>query len=201
MLKQQLIRHINENYQTSWYKKIVYYFFNDMISVKKFDPSFLNISKISFKSIDAVIYSIRYITMKSLDHVNIDSANSIYLVFNNVDGYIEESNGNKYLIFASTDKNKEILKNNTELWNEIDNQIETINGGEPIEYKKYFTKIEFESDNDLRFGKISSTPNMITFTGCVFQEDKKYYPQVYLHEIILYSINDISDIFQDKYTN
>ena len=170
-----------------------------MISVKKFDPSFLNISKISFKIIDAVIYSIRYITMKSLDHVNIDSANSIYLVFNNVDGYIEESNGNKYLIFASTDKNKEILKNNTELWNEIDNQIETINGGEPIEYKKYFTKIEFESDNDLRLGKISSTPNMIIFTGCVFQEDKKYYPQVYLHEIILYNINDISDIFQDKY--
>ena len=74
-----------------------------MISVKKFYPSFLNISKISFKSIDAVIYSIRYITMKSLDHVNIDSANSIYLVFNNVDEYIEESNGNKYLIFASTD--------------------------------------------------------------------------------------------------
>ena len=171
-----------------------------MISVKKFDPSFLNISKISFKSIDAVIYSIRYITMKSLDHVNIDSANSIYLVLNNVDGYIEESNGNKYLIFASTDKNKEIWKKYTELWNEIDNQIETINGGEPIEYKKYFTKIEFESDNDLRLGKISSTPNMIIFTGCVFQEDKKYYPQVDLHQIILYNIHDISDIFQDKYT-
>ena len=171
-----------------------------MISVKRFYPSFLNISKISFKSIDAVIYSIRYITMKSLDHVNIDSANSIYLVFNNVDEYIEESNGNKYLIFASTDKNKEIWKKYTELWNEIDNQIETINGGEPIEYKKYFTKIEFESDNDLRLGKISSTPNMIIFTGCVFQEDKKYYPQVDLHQIILYNIHDISDIFQDKYT-
>ena len=171
-----------------------------MISVKRFYPSFLNISKISFKSIDAVIYSIRYITMKSLDHVNIDSANSIYLVFNNLDEYIEESNGNKYLIFASTDKNKEIWKKYTELWNEIDNQIETINGGEPIEYKKYFTKIEFESDNDLRLGKISSTPNMIIFTGCVFQEDKKYYPQVDLHQIILYNIHDISDIFQDKYT-
>ena len=171
-----------------------------MISVKRFYPSFLNISKISFKSIDAVIYSIRYITMKSLDHVNIDSANSIYLVFNNVDEYIEESNGNKYLIFASTDKNKEIWKKYTELWNEIDNQIETINGGEPIEYKKYFTKIEFESDNDLRLGKISSTPNMIIFTGCVFQEDKKYYPQVDLHQIILYNIHDMSDIFQDKHT-
>ena len=44
--------------------------------------------------------------MKSLDHVNIDSVNSLYLVFNNSDGYIEESNGDKYLIFASTTKNK-----------------------------------------------------------------------------------------------
>ena len=33
--------------------------------------------------------------MKSLDHVNIDIANSLYLVFNNVDGYIEKDDGNK----------------------------------------------------------------------------------------------------------
>ena len=40
----------------------------------------------SFKSTDAVIYSIRYITMKSLDNENIDSANPLYCIFNNVDG-------------------------------------------------------------------------------------------------------------------
>ena len=44
--------------------------------------------------------------MKSLNNENIDSANSVYLIFNNVDGYIEcnftecnsteESNENKY---------------------------------------------------------------------------------------------------------
>lgn len=34
---------------------------------------------------------------------------SIYLVFNNVDGCIEERNEHKYLIFALTDKNKEGL--------------------------------------------------------------------------------------------
>ena len=49
--------------------------------------------------------------MRSLDHETIDSENSFYLIFNDVDGYIEESNGNKYLIFASTHKNKEVLKN------------------------------------------------------------------------------------------
>ena len=30
--------------------------------------------------------------MKSLDHVNIDSKNPLYLIFNNIDRYIGESN-------------------------------------------------------------------------------------------------------------
>ena len=100
--------------------------FNDMINIKNFDPNLLNTEKISFKSTDVVIYNIRYITMKSLDHVNIDSANSLYLVLNNVDGYIEESNGDKYLIFASTEKKKGALKKYIELGDKIKNQIEAI---------------------------------------------------------------------------
>ena len=88
-----------------------YYFFNHMINIKNFDPNLLIIDKISFKHIDAVTYYIKYITMKSLDHVNIDCENSLYLVFNNVDGYIiEENNKNKYLIFAFTNKNKKSIK-------------------------------------------------------------------------------------------
>ena len=70
--------------------------------------------------------------MKSLDYVNIESENPLDIIFNNVDWYIEESYGDIYLIFASTDKNKEALEKYTELWDEIKNQIETINGGEPI---------------------------------------------------------------------
>ena len=84
----------------------LYYFFNDMINIKSFDPNLLSIDNISFKSTDVVIYNIEYITMKSLDHVNIDSKNPLYLIFNNVNGYIEKSNEDKYLIFASTNKNK-----------------------------------------------------------------------------------------------
>ena len=71
----------------------------------------LGINKISFKSTDAVIYDIEYIMMKSLDHVNIDSANSLYLIFHNVDGYIsEESNGDKYLTLAYIGKEKEVIE-------------------------------------------------------------------------------------------
>ena len=82
-----------------------------MININNFVPNLLSIDKISFKRIDAVAYPIKYITMKSLDHANIDSENSLYLVFNNVDGHvIEESNEDIYLIFASKDKNKQVLK-------------------------------------------------------------------------------------------
>ena len=37
--------------------------------------------------------------------------NPLYLRVDHASGYIEEKNRNKYLIFGSTDKNKEVLKN------------------------------------------------------------------------------------------
>ena len=82
-----------------------YYFFNDMINIKNFYSNLLNIDKISF--------NIRYITMKYLVHADIDSENPLHLIYHNIDGYIEESNGNKCLTFASTGKNKEVLKKYT----------------------------------------------------------------------------------------
>ena len=91
-----------------------------MINIKNFDPGLLSIDKLSFKSTDAVIYHIEYIRIKSVDNENIDSENSLYLIFNNVNGYIEcnsteESNEDKYLIFAPVDKNKEVLEKYPEL--------------------------------------------------------------------------------------
>ena len=48
--------------------------------------------------------------MENLDHVNIDSENPLFLIFNNEDGYIPESNGDKYLMFASIGNNREYLE-------------------------------------------------------------------------------------------
>ena len=64
-------------------KNLTYYFFNDMINIKNLEPNLLNINKILFKRIDAAIYNIEYMTIKSLDHVNIDGVNPLYLIFNN----------------------------------------------------------------------------------------------------------------------
>ena len=80
--------------------------------------------------------------MKNLDYVNIHSVNHFYLIFDKIDRYIEESNTNKYLIFAPTNKNKETLTKYTKVWDKIKNFIEKINS-RPGEYRKKCMKIKF----------------------------------------------------------
>ena len=91
-------------------KNRTYYFFNDMINVKDFDPSSIKIDKGSYKNIG--IYNIGYIIVKGIsDCENINSVNPLYLMIGEADGYIEEeSNGNKYLTFASTKSKKQKQK-------------------------------------------------------------------------------------------
>ena len=74
--------------------------------------------------------------MKDFGYVKINSINSLYLITDKVDGYNEESNVNKYLILASTNKNKEMLTKYTEVWDGIKYLIKTINGGDAGEYEK-----------------------------------------------------------------
>ena len=57
--------------------------------------------------------------MEDSDYVKSNSVNPLWLIIDKVDGYIEEINGNKYLILDSTDKNKEVLINYTNCWDRI----------------------------------------------------------------------------------
>ena len=87
-----------------------YYFYNDIIDLENFHARSLKIDKKSFKGID--IYYIGYITKKKIDKCNnIYSVNPLYLSIDHANGYVEQKNGNKYLIFDSVDENKELLKN------------------------------------------------------------------------------------------
>ena len=70
-------------------KNRTYYFYNDMINIKKFDSNLLKIDKKSYKDIG--IYNIEYITIKKIDdYENIYSVNPLYLLVNHSNGYIEE---------------------------------------------------------------------------------------------------------------
>ena len=57
-----------------------------------------------------------YYNKKNDDCENIYSMNPLYLRINHASGYIEEKDGNKYLIFDSTDENKELLKKYNDVW-------------------------------------------------------------------------------------
>ena len=86
-------------------KNQTYFFYNDKINIKNFEPNLSKIDRKLYKNVG--IYNIGYITMKKIyDYENIYSINSLYFVVNHANRYIEEKNGNKYLIFDSTDENK-----------------------------------------------------------------------------------------------
>ena len=110
----------------------------------------------------------------------------MYLLVNHANGYIEEKNGNKYLIFNdSVDENKEALKRFTDAWDEIKHKIKTINGGKENEYSKDYMKIKFSSDDYLPLNKRLKFDAMTIIIRSVFEEDGKLYAQVFLDDAFL----------------
>ena len=89
------------------------YFFDDIINIKNFDPNNIKMDEKSYKNI--LIYNIAYVTTKDLKYMKINSVNLLHLIFNKVNEYFEEINGNKYLMIVSTNESKEKIKNYKEL--------------------------------------------------------------------------------------
>ena len=145
-----------------------------MINIKDFHPNLLKIDKKSYKNID--IYHIGYITVKDSDQVKINSVNPLYLIISEVDGYIKEKNGSKYLVLDSANENNEVLNNDGGLWYVIKNEIETINDGKKGKYSKDFMKTEFNSDHNLPLNKTLKFHNMTIVIRSVFEVDGKFYP-------------------------
>ena len=166
-----------ENIKQINIKNRTYYFHNNIINIEEFDSNLLKINKKSYKDID--IYYIGYITIKKIDDCeNIYSVNPLYLIIGKVDGHIKENNGNKYLVFDSIDENKEVLKKYTERWDGTKNEIETINGSKKDEYGKDFTKIKFNTYDNLPLNRLLKLHMLTIVVRCIFEEDGKFYPQL-----------------------
>ena len=164
-------------------KNRAYYFYNNIINLKDFDARLLKVDKKSYKNID--IYYNAYITIKKIDdYESIYSVNPLYLRINHASGYIEEKNGNKYLIFDSVDENKEVLKKYADVWDGIKNKIKAINGDKENDYGKDYMKIKFNSDDDLPLNKPVEFHLMTIIIRCVFSEDDKFYPQLFLDDTL-----------------
>ena len=99
------------------------------------------------------------------------------MLVNHANGYIEEKGVNKYLIFDSTDENKELLKK-CDVWNGIKNKIEEVSSVR-CDYEKDYLKVKFNSDDSLPFNTPLKFHNMTIIIRSVFEEDGKLYPQVF----------------------
>ena len=104
------------------------------------------------------------------------------MIIGKVDGHIKENNGNKCLVFDFIDENKEVLKKYIELWDGIKNKTETINGAKKGEYGKDFMKIKFNTYDNLPLNKPLKLQMLTIIVRCIFEEDGKFYPQLYLDD-------------------
>ena len=153
--------------------------FDSMTNIKGLDMNLIDVNQTSLLNDKALSYEIEY-------YDNYVNAYPLYLVFNDVDVYFPCVDGEKYLVFALTDKNKEMLKDYKELWDKVKEEIKTIKGGVAFEYDKDFMIIRFECDNELPLNKIINIPVCLIIARPVFEEKyAKFYPKVYLHSCCL----------------
>ena len=87
--------------------------------------------------------------------MNIHSVNPLYIIIGEVDGSIKMS----------------LVE-----WTPLKKMINLVN------MKKINIKIKFSSDDDLPLNKILKLHNLTIVARSVFEEDGKYYPQVFLDE-------------------
>ena len=94
---------------------------------------------------------------------------------------------NKYLVFDSTDENKELIKKYNDVFNGIRDKIKEVSSDE-CDYEKDYMKIRFNSDDNLPLNKPVKFYNMTITIRSVFEEDGELYPQVFLDDT-LYELN------------
>ena len=64
----------------------------------------------------------------------------------------------------------------------VSKNIETINGGEKVEYRRDLKKIRFESNDDLPLSKPIKLHLLTVIIRSVFSEDGNFYPQLFLDD-------------------
>ena len=161
-------------------KNITYYFYDDLINIKDFDPKLLKLDKKQSKNI--TIYYIGCIIKKP--EYKINSVNPLYLLVDETDGLIEEIEGSRYLNISLIDSNSEVLKKYAEVCSGIKDQIKKINNDKLREYGKEYMKIKINSDDELPLNRILKFRILTIIVRNIFEKDGEYYPQIFLDDCL-----------------
>ena len=143
-----------------------YYFWNDAIFFKDFDPKFVKIDKKEPQpNIGIHMFFIGYIVKKP--EYNIDNVNALYLVIKSLEGYIEKINGsNDRNLVVTSDLNKSRFNI---LWKNIEDKVSDLlkkdnsrikfgSEGETVSIVDKY-KIRFDSDTSL---PLDTPPEILT---------------------------------------
>ena len=102
-------------------------------------------------------------------------------MFNRINRYFEEINGNKYLMVVPSNESEEKIKKYAELGIKIRDLIRSVT--QLDDYDETYMKIKYNSDDELsETNKTIIIPVMVIVVRAAFYENKKYYPQVFLDE-------------------
>ena len=104
-----------------------------------------------------------------------DTIIPLYFIINNLIGYIEEIDGSsdKYLVVASSVRNKNITSVLDTIWTSIEDKINP-----DIKIKDY-DKFRFNSNKDLPLNIIIEFRSLLINISCVIEKDNEYYPEIY----------------------
>ena len=121
----------------------------------------------------------------------------MYFVVDRLIGYIEEIEGScdKYLVVASSVRNKNIISVLDMVWTSIEDEI---NPGIKIEG---YNRFRFNSDIDLPLNTIIEFRSLVINISCVIEKDNEYYPEIYLEECLYVKDNPCptTTLFSKKY--
>ena len=135
--------------------------FAKVVNIFDFNSKRLNIQKT--RGGEACIYYIKY------------DKDPFYLVINDLKGYFEQNDNNKYLTMIFTSKSQKMY---TRIWEEIKQVINEVD--EFSNYDINYDVISFDTDDILSLNSIINIYSMTIIIKSVFKDNNKFYPQIYL---------------------
>ena len=118
------------------------------------------------------IYYTGYVTIKDSKYIKIYSVNPLYLIFSNINRYLQEISKSKYLMLVPINKSKAKIKEYEELWSKIRELVRSIT--KSLDYDEKYMKIKFNWDDELPLNKIIEISKIIIVIRAVLHENNKY---------------------------
>ena len=148
------------------------YDWDNIFYINDFDVNSLETTKRESK-IGANIYYIGYAFNPDY---NYNAIKSLHFLIDRLIGHIEEIEGpsDKYLVVASSVRNKNIISVIDMVWASIKDKIN------PDTKIKDYDKFRFNSDIDLPLNTLTEFRSLVINISCVIEKDNEYYPEIYL---------------------